>query len=217
MEKVEFTPHQQSVLTEISKNKFIKENFYFTGGTALAIFYLNHRKSEDLDFFATEKFNKENVVSFIAVTTNKLKCKSTLNEVFGKMVFNLTFERKLSLKVEFNYYPYKRLNRGKNYKGVLVDSLFDIGVNKMMILNQRKEVKDYVDLYFLLQEVPFWDLYHGVTEKFKIKLDIVNLASDLIFVENFDYLPDMIKTLELEKLKEFFKKKALSITERVTE
>ena len=32
------------------------DSFYFTGGTALAEFYLNHRRSNDLDFFtATEE------------------------------------------------------------------------------------------------------------------------------------------------------------------
>ncbi|MBU0694334.1 MAG: nucleotidyl transferase AbiEii/AbiGii toxin family protein [Candidatus Omnitrophica bacterium] len=30
------------------------EYFYLTGGTALAYFYLKHRKSNDLDFFTAE-------------------------------------------------------------------------------------------------------------------------------------------------------------------
>jgi predicted nucleotidyltransferase component of viral defense system len=44
---------QKAVLDIFSKSDLSKK-FYFTGGTALAFFYLKHRRSDDLDFF-TEK------------------------------------------------------------------------------------------------------------------------------------------------------------------
>jgi predicted nucleotidyltransferase component of viral defense system len=36
--------------------------FYLTGGTALAAYYLRHRLSEDLDFFAEKEFELKNNV-----------------------------------------------------------------------------------------------------------------------------------------------------------
>lgn len=43
---------QESFLREVAKNPSLSRNFYLTGGTALAGFYLHHRYSEDLDFFS---------------------------------------------------------------------------------------------------------------------------------------------------------------------
>lgn len=45
-----FTKEQQIILAEVVKNN-IFQNFYFTGGTALSAFHLQHRESEDLVFF----------------------------------------------------------------------------------------------------------------------------------------------------------------------
>lgn len=48
------TPIQKILLVEFEK---IREAsfFYLTGGTALAEFYLGHRRSYDLDFFTRER------------------------------------------------------------------------------------------------------------------------------------------------------------------
>lgn len=43
------TKEQETVLGEIIKIKYFKDNFYFTGGTALSLIYLQHRYSEDLE------------------------------------------------------------------------------------------------------------------------------------------------------------------------
>lgn len=45
------TPLQRRFLDAFSKTELTKD-FFLTGGTALAHFYLQHRLSEDLDFFA---------------------------------------------------------------------------------------------------------------------------------------------------------------------
>ena len=42
-----------------------------------------------------------------------------------------------------------------------IDSLLDIAVNKILTLSSRAEVKDFVDLYFLLQKFSLWD--RGIT------------------------------------------------------
>ena len=45
------TPEQDKFLAFAGKSKYLREHFYFTGGTALAAFYLRHRLSEDIDLF----------------------------------------------------------------------------------------------------------------------------------------------------------------------
>lgn len=45
-----FTNLQEEIIKQISQTA-LKDSFFLTGGTALSIFYLEHRYSEDLDFF----------------------------------------------------------------------------------------------------------------------------------------------------------------------
>ena len=49
------TPQQESFLNLVGEEKSIRDNFYFTGGTPLAAFYLKHRLSEDIDLFSEEE------------------------------------------------------------------------------------------------------------------------------------------------------------------
>lgn len=46
MEKI-LTERQIALLEEIGRHPFLVKNFYLSGGTALAGFYLFHRYSED--------------------------------------------------------------------------------------------------------------------------------------------------------------------------
>ena len=54
MEQTVLTADQKKVI-EFIGNSEIASLFYLTGGTALAGFYLNHRVSDDLDFFTDQK------------------------------------------------------------------------------------------------------------------------------------------------------------------
>lgn len=54
-------------------------------------------------------------------------------------------------------------------------------------------------------------------KKYNIELDIILLGSDFLKIEEFDYLPKMIKPLSLEELKSFFIQKAKEIGSRAVE
>lgn len=132
-------------------------------------------------------------------------------------VFNLIFSKKTSLKIDFAYYPYKRLQKGTYMDTIQIDSLTDITVNKLLTISQRDDVKDFVDLYFLLEEFTLWDLMEGLRKKFNRKIELLFLASDLLKVEDFDFLPKMIKPLSLNKLKSFFREKAKELGKKSIE
>ena len=42
---------QREVLVQLMTEPTIEQHFFLTGGTALAVFYLHHRMSNDLDLF----------------------------------------------------------------------------------------------------------------------------------------------------------------------
>ena len=54
MEQEILTKTQKKVIEAVAKDPNLK-GFYLSGGTALAAFYLEHRFSDDLDFFAFEE------------------------------------------------------------------------------------------------------------------------------------------------------------------
>ena len=208
MEQVNLTGDQQIVLDHFRKHPNFPKLFYFTGGTALAIYYYHHRLSVDLDFFSEKKFSARSVNMFIASLEKKFGWKWTLRQPDENILVYTADTSDGLLKIDFNFYPYKRLNMGKIIDGIDVDSLQDIAANKLLTINQRSDVKDFVDLYYLLKDFTVWDLMYAVEVKFRFKLDPVMVAADFLKIEQFDILPKMKKPLTLAKLTTFYKKQA---------
>lgn len=114
-----------------------------------------------------------------------------------------------TLKVDFLNFPYPRIDKGLIYQGINIDGLKDIGANKLLLLNLTEEPKDYVDLYFVLKEkYSIWDLLKTAKAKFKLDFDLISLGEDFLKSEKIKFLPQMIKPLTLDELKEFFKLQA---------
>lgn len=199
------TDKQKQILSEFAQNDFLKNNFYFTGGTVLSEYYLKHRHSDDLDFFSEEKFETQVIFTLMEEWSRKLKFSFQSNFAEITYIFNLTFPDKEELKVDFSFYPYKRLKSGKKEEGINIDSLLDIATNKLLVVTQRTEVKDFVDLYFLLKTFTVSDLMAGVKKKFNVELDPFVVASDFLKIEDFDYLPKMIESLKRDDLVEFYR------------
>lgn len=204
-QKLNLTPKQQIIFDEVKNSDFIKKNFYFTGGTALSALYLNHRLSEDLDFFSEEKFDTLPIVNLITEWGKKHQFKINSREEEVVRIYLLEFRDKEPLKVDFGYYPYKRLKIGQIVDSIQVDSLFDIAVNKLQTIHQRNNVKDFVDLFFLLKKFTVWDLIEGVKVKFRMELDPYTIAAACLKAEKFEDLPVMLVPLDLLELKNFYK------------
>lgn len=202
------TKEQKTILDQITKEQLLRSMFYFTGGTALSEFYLKHRKSVDLDFFTGREFDTQFLFNLLSRWSRFLKFKLEAEFIDPTYRSILHFEKGTKLRVDFSYFPYKRLKKGINYNNLEIDSLFDIATNKLLTISQRANVKDFVDLYFLLEKFSLWDLITGVEKKFNLKIEPFILASDFLLVENFEFLPKMIKPLKLPTLKKFFKEKA---------
>jgi len=217
MEQVTFTPLQKRIFDKVSKDTILSKQFYFTGGTALSAFYLHHRESEDLDFFSENDFEDERIEELMRSLSMSFKTTYRFTKTGGVRIFEFVKNDKLLIKIDFNHYPYKRIEKGKIHQGIEIDSLHDIATNKLLTINQRNDAKDFVDLYFLLKDFTIWDLIYSVLAKFRMELDIVLIASDFRKVEEIDFLPKMLVPLKLSDLKKFFKQKAIELAKRVTE
>jgi len=179
-------------------------DFYLTGGTALAAYYLHHRISDDLDFFS---FNEPDTF-FIHEFINKLRIELAAKTVrFEKLHDRNQFFFVLGeneLKVEFTKYPFKQLESPKIMEQLKIDSLRDIGANKLMAALERFDPKDFVDLYYLLESTELENIRKDTEIKFGLKIGGIFLGGELAKVRRIEALPKMLKPLTIEELKEFF-------------
>lgn len=210
--EVTFSPVQKIIFDSFAKDKNLSQKFYFTGGTALSAVYLHHRESEDLDFFSESDFDNDYIIKFIDNIASLVNTRPRVTLKERVRIFELIDnDKNLIIKIDFGYYPHSRLKKGKKLQGVDVDSLVDISANKITTILQRTEIKDFVDLYFLLKKYTIWDLLHWSQQKFNMEVDLVWLASGFLKTEKFDYLPKMLLPLELSDLQIFYKDLARKI------
>ena len=196
--------NQKRILQLFQASSFLVDKFYFTGGTALSECYLQHRYSDDLDFFSFEKHDSLEVHSTVQNWSEQLKLTINSRTVENTQIYFLTFPDKSELKVDFAYYPYKNVGEFTKLGNTSVDSLLDIAVNKITVIGQRNDIKDFVDLYFLFQKFSVYDLFNYSNVKFRRDYDMLLLAADFSKISTFDYLPRMIVNLKLEDLKTYF-------------
>lgn len=213
--EITFDPVQEVIFNEFARNKNLSGRFYFTGGTALSAVYLHHRVSEDLDFFCEKEFDNQPIIEFIRHVSSMLKMEYRMVPKEVVKIFELYRKDKFIIKVDFGFYPYQRLKIGKKINGVSVDSLADIAANKMLTILQRREVKDFVDIFFLLRKYTIWDLLHFVKVKFNMEIDTVWLASGCLKAGSFENLPKMLVPMNLQDLKNFYKDLALQLGKSV--
>ncbi len=148
---------QEDILQKFCLSPDSKQ-FYLTGGTALAHFYLKHRKSRDLDFFTPEAgillpYSREFQASLVD-RGYSVEQYRRLNSAVDLIVSR----GQESTMVQFAQDARLRLEATKefaNYPGLRVDNLRDIAANKLLALFGRALPRDFVDVYYLVREAGF--------------------------------------------------------------
>jgi len=168
--------------------------FYLTGGTALGRFYLNHRLSDDLDFFTNANAQYTN-----SITELNRKIKGQFEVNMEQSLFADDFTRffitedDLFLKIELindvEYYA----GKPAPYKYGLLDTPLNILSNKLTALVGRDEPKDIFDIIHLSTTYSFnWmDIFYHAKQKATInELDVEQrLASFPVeWLENVNWL-----------------------------
>ncbi len=196
----ELTSLQKKVLKLFSDSD-LKERFYWTGGTALSTLYLQHRRSEDLDFFSDEPFSHDQVLRFV----RKLKRQLNLDEVEEQKIFDrweFFLHNEDELRLEFVFYDHENIKARNKWKGIEVDSLEDIAVNKVMTLFERNDPKDVVDLYYLLTEEGYEvkELLDKTKEKFGVKFNEDSFWSESCrIIEDLDGVTPLLEKNKTER------------------
>ncbi len=135
----------QDVFFDFLKSE--KFPFYLTGGTALSRFYLNHRYSEDLDFFANRmpdfRATLDNFLSKIQTNFTLDKRENLYYDDFYRIYIT---ENEIKLKIEFVNDVTYRDGQPLRTEWGYVDTPANILSNKLTALVNREEPKDIFDI-----------------------------------------------------------------------
>jgi len=193
--------------------------FYLTGGTALAEFYLAHRKSYDLDIFTTEKGL---IIPFSYTFEEEIKKNFSLKVVrrFETLVEFEISDKEKSTRVQLALdSPFRFEEPLDTDLGIKVNDYKDLIVDKLLAFFGRAEPRDAIDLYFILETENFWDLVELAKQKDQ-GFDLYWLANALHRVkgypENIKDLPvEMIKEINIKELKKLFLNLSKEVMEKI--
>jgi predicted nucleotidyltransferase component of viral defense system len=194
----------------------LKDYFFLTGGTALSAFYLQHRVSEDMDFFSEEEGQIPRVLPALQEIVSELTAMLEVKRSFRSYLEVFITKEKEAIRCDFALDSPYRLEKKifrQEYE-IYVDNVLDISCNKLSALYDRGDPKDFVDVYFIDREViPFEKLVEKAKKK-HIGLDNYYLAISLAKVEDLSILPRMLKPVNLDELTSFYREKARWLMKR---
>jgi predicted nucleotidyltransferase component of viral defense system len=209
--------NQIDLLSLLAKENTITDNFYLTGGTALAEFYLHHRLSEDLDFFSENEFEPQAISALLKKIQKAAGIKKvSYEQSFNRNLFFLTLKDD-SIKTEFTYFPFTRIDIKQKFGKLSVDSLLDIAVNKIFTIYQKPRSRDFIDLYCILQEKPDFtidDLAEKAQIKFDTFIDPLQLAAQFVKCQELKDYPTILKMLDEKAWQSFFMNEAKRLSAR---
>jgi predicted nucleotidyltransferase component of viral defense system len=198
---------QQKFLSLVVKEPYLLKRFYWTGGTVLSEFYLHHRDSNDIDLFSeNQEIHVPSINKFIGIAGGKLGAKKIIHKQFLGLHTYTFFLTKRELKVDFNYYPFKRINTGFKWENLEVDSLEDITANKIQTISTKARERDFVDLYFIYKQKQF-DLKKMIIlaqTKFDWYIDPIQLGKTFIQVVDLYDVPLMRVPFDRKQMENFF-------------
>ena len=175
------TPAARNVLKVIAP-VVDEKGFVLAGGTAIAL-RLGHRLSEDYDFFTIRSFGPDRLHQAII----RLDLETTvLQEEPGTLTLLAD-----GVKVSFFHYPYAFLEDMSKLYGVKVAGLIDLASMKLMALMQRGAKRDYVDLYWILRDIPFSKIAENMVKRYgSNRVNPLVVGKALVFFQDADADPD---------------------------
>jgi len=148
--------------------------FYLAGGTALAL-ELNHRTSLDFDFYTKRKFDNKKLFQELE---KKFKNTILIQKAEQTLIVKIN-----EVEVSFFHYPYPLIFPSIKLKGVNLASKKDIAAMKIIAISDRGTKRDFIDIYFLLEEFSLEEIFEFVKKKYPMFNIYVGLRGLTYFVD----------------------------------
>lgn len=163
------------IKTLMNDSKF--NDFNLVGGTALSL-QIGHRKSIDIDLFSTSPFNSQQIADYLALKY-RAKDVNRLNNAVFCFIENI--------KVDILSHQYPLVKNVSVVDDIRLISLEDIGAMKLnAIYNNGSRLKDFVDLYALLEKLSLADMLNAFQKKYPdINIEMAKQA--VIYFDDIDF------------------------------
>jgi len=183
------------------------DGLWLTGGTCLAEYYFGHRISVDIDLFTADEdlFRTARDVLRRSQALAPVGVLETVRIDLHFCQFLLRCRDGEIVKIDLVRDIPVTLDRKAKLGDVWLDSLLDVTANKVGCLLHREDVKDHVDLYFLLPRL-------GLSAEEALALglrkegglDAIVLAAQMQYIQT-QARPDFLRTdVPWENIQYFF-------------
>lgn len=178
-------PGTFQLIQELQALPRLKE-FYLVGGTSLAL-QLNHRNSVDIDLFTKNEFLNKEIIDYIITSGFSFDVQFNFNNTI------IDFINKV--KVDFIRHAYPLVLTPITEEGITYLSKEDIAAMKLnAISNSGKRLKDFIDVYFLLEYFSLSEMIEFYTIKYPN-------FNPLIALKAINYFEDIDPSVDPPKLK----------------
>ena len=184
LHKETVTKETLALIQKLSADVVLKD-FHMVGGTALAL-QIGHRTSVDIDLFTRNDFETNTILEY-------------LESEYG---FALQFQHKNTLKglidgvfVDLLKHDYNLINDPIYFENISMLSSADIAAMKVnAITGDGTRLKDFIDIYFLLNEFSFGEVIEFYSIKYQNRNSFHAIKS-LTYFDDIDEAnwPKMIK------------------------
>lgn len=192
------------LVVELVKGSVL-EGWTLCGGTGLAL-HFGHRVSEDLDFFRLEEFEVDDLLSDLTERGQVQvtgRARRTLHVFINEV--RLSF---LGLEAPM-------MHKGIQYRGLTIGDPRDIAILKIIAIGGRGSRKDFIDLYYYLQQAPGLSVLFDQLESRDSRIDWnrYHLMKSLTWFEEADQepMPDMLVEIDWDEVKEFFENQVIKL------
>ena len=210
-------PHQIKLLQTFFSTDFSK-TFYLTGGTALSAFYFGHRESKDLDFFSHQSYDPailDEAIKKLSQATNSSVTTKVKTDNYNEIYLENKTENWIQ-RIDIVQDIPKRFGDPLDIDGIKVDSLENIGSNKVLTVFGRAEPKDFIDLYFILHKSQL-NLPHlfDLAKQKDLGLTEFYLANSFLQADQIQSWPPTKLPLDIPSLTGYFRNQAHTLYSQI--
>jgi hypothetical protein len=150
------------------------QGFNLAGGTALAL-YIGHRRSIDIDLFCISSFDEQMLLEQLTLDLNFSLHFAESNTLKGSVG---------GIKTYILAHRYPLIDEIVHYDDMILLSIPDIAAMKLNAISlSGQRIKDFVDIYFLLEQYTLGELLDFYRRKYTLQNDAIVLKS-LVWFED---------------------------------
>lgn len=163
------------LLTKLQQKEYLK-GFHLVGGTSLSL-RIGHRKSDVIDIFSNLEFDERALLENLTFDFPFRLFYSSKNTLKGGIG---------NVKIDILARRYPLINEPEVIEGISMLSIQDVIAMKInAITTSGQRVKDFIDIYFLLEKYSIGEMGSFYSKKYS-QYNEVNVLKSLTWFEDID-------------------------------